>query len=365
MRQAVALGFVLAGVLLLLRAAGVWFGDAVVGPVLLAGVGSAVLWVRSDAPRRRSWARLAVGEGAVDHAADTEVSPLRIVVGTVLVAAALGGFVAANEALGAVRELATALVAAAAGIGLLFGPWLWRLVEELGHERRERIRQEERAELAAHLHDSVLQTLVLIQRSGDDPRRVAALARRQERELRNWLYHGPPATDDAPTLASAVRRTAEEVETDHGVEVEVVVVGDADLDTAGRALLAAVREACVNAARHAQVTSVDVYVEVEDTRITAFVRDRGRGFRLANVPADRQGIRSSIVGRLERHGGHAEVHTSPGQGTEVEVTLPRPTRRDNGDGQDRAGHGDPARGAQHDTVGRDTIGRDTIGRDPR
>ena len=204
---------------------------------------------------------------------------------------------------------------------MLFGPWLWRLVDQLTTERRERIRQEERAELAAHLHDSVLQTLALIQRSADQPQRMVALARRQERELRAWLFDAPTTSD--ATLAAAVGAIAEEVEALHATTVEVVTVGDAPLDERGHALIGALREATINAAKHSGSPSVDLYLEVEDREVIAFVRDRGRGFDPAAVAEDRRGIRHSIVGRLERHGGTATILSDTGTGTEVELRVPR------------------------------------------
>jgi signal transduction histidine kinase len=323
-QQAVALGLIVLGVLLLLRRAGLWFGDALVWPVALAALGSAIVWARGDEDDRSRWSRATarLPRGPVAAASAGAASPVRLIVGTVLVAAGVGGFLAANDGLRAVADLGVAVVAALGGIALLFGPWLWRLVEQLGVERRERIRHEERAELAAHLHDSVLQTLALIQRSSDQPRRMVALARRQERELRSWLY-GQQTASASSTLADAVEDVAEEVEASHDLSVEVVVVGDAPLDDRLRALLAATREACVNAGKHAGVDAVSVYVEVEPEAVTAFVRDRGKGFDPATVPADRRGLRGSITGRLERHGGHARVWSEPGEGTEVELCVPR------------------------------------------
>jgi signal transduction histidine kinase len=323
-QQAVALGLIVLGALLLLRLAGLWFGDAIVWPVALAGLGSALVWVRSDDADRSRWTRATarLPRAPLAAAGAGRVSPTRVIVGTVLVAAGVGGFLAANEGLQALGDLALAVTAAFGGLVLLFGPWLWRLLEQLGAERRERIRHEERAELAAHLHDSVLQTLALIQRSADQPRRMVALARRQERELRSWLYG---QQDGAPTitLSAAVEGIAEEVEAIHDLSVEVVVVGDAPMDEHLRALLAATREACVNAAKHSGADEVSVYVEVEDDAVHAFVRDRGVGFDPATVPADRRGIRGSISGRLERHGGYGRVASFPGEGTEVELCVPR------------------------------------------
>jgi signal transduction histidine kinase len=173
--------------------------------------------------------------------------------------------------------------------------------------------------VAAHLHDSVLQTLAMVQRS-DNPAEVAALARRQERELRAWLA-GRPAPGQGGRLASALEAAAAEVEEQHGVPVEVVVVGDRDLDQAHEAVVAAAREAMTNAAKFGAGSPVDVYAESDGSRTQVFVRDRGPGFDPRAVPADRRGVSESIVGRMERHGGHARVTSAPGSGTEVEIVL--------------------------------------------
>jgi signal transduction histidine kinase len=336
-QQGVALALITLGVLLLFRAVGLWFGDALVFPLILAAAGSAVLWWRSDEQQRASWQRAATPRGHVEDtsapgvfasATSVPVSPIRIVVGTLLVAGAVAGFVAANEAFAAAQDLLVAVVAAIAGVALLFGPWLWRVLDQLGTERRARIRQEERAEVAAHLHDSVLQTLALIQRSSDQPRRMVALARRQERELRSWLYASGVDAGPATSLEQAVTEVGDEIEAVHGLTVELVVVGDLPLDEHLRALIAAMREACVNAAKHAGVDRIDGYVEVDHDEVVAYVRDRGVGFDPATVPQDRQGIAGSIVDRLERHGGSAVVHSTTGGGTEVELRLPlRPLER--------------------------------------
>ena len=322
LQQGVALALITLGLLLLLRSLGLWFGDALVVPVLLIAAASAVVWTRSDESDRTRWTGRPAE--ALSAAATAPVSPLRIVAGTVLVAGAIAGFVAATDAVVAVRDVGLALVAAVAGVALLFGPWLWRLWTALGSERRERIRQEERAELAAHLHDSVLQTLALIQRSSDQPRRMVALARRQERELRSWLYGAATTPGHPRRLGDAVDAVVEEVEAIHDLAIGSIVVGDVVVDEHVAALLAALREACVNVAKHAGVAEADVYVEVEDDAVVAFVRDRGRGFDRDAVPDDRQGIRRSILDRLERHGGRATIVTGPGEGTEVELCVPRP-----------------------------------------
>jgi signal transduction histidine kinase len=216
------------------------------------------------------------------------------------------------------RVLAPGAVAGA--LLLLCGPWLWRLALERDAERAARIRTEERADVAARVHDSVLQTLVLIQRHADEPRRVSSLARRQERELRGWLYADQPLGDDGSSLVTALTAAAADVEELHGVRVEIASSGDATPDNA---LVLAAREAMTNAAKFAGVEEIDVYAEVGDDAVAVFVRDRGVGFDPAAVPPDRKGIRESIMGRLERAGGSATVSSRPGGGTEVELRLPR------------------------------------------
>jgi signal transduction histidine kinase len=220
-----------------------------------------------------------------------------------------------GKAIGAVAIVATML-------GLLLGPWLVRLVRSLSSERAARIREQERAELAAHLHDSVLQTLALIQKRAGDAREVAGLARRQERELRNWL-HERPAKSGRESLATALALAAAEAEELHGVPIEVVTVGDRPLDQGLEAMVQAAREAMINAAKFAGAERVDLYAEVEADRVQMFVRDRGVGFDPVTIPADRRGVRDSIIGRLERHHGRATVQSTPGEGTEVELVMER------------------------------------------
>jgi len=225
--------------------------------------------------------------------------------------------------LSGVRDAALTTVVVVVAIGLILAPFLWRLGRSLAAERAERIRSQERSKLAAHLHDSVLQTLTLMQKRADDPREVAALARRQERELRDWLA-GDGRRSDERSFASALRAVAEQTEDQHRVAVEVVVVGDCELDDGAETVLGAAREALQNAARHAaEAGPIRVFAEVSGTRIEAFVRDRGAGFDLATVPEDRRGVRESIIGRMERAGGQAEVRSIPAGGTEVALTIAR------------------------------------------
>jgi signal transduction histidine kinase len=205
-------------------------------------------------------------------------------------------------------------------VGLVVGPWVVRMGSSLSFERAARIREQERAEVAAHLHDSVLQTLALIQKRAGDPREVAGLARRQERELRSWLLKRPgDAGEDS--VATALERAAAEVEELHKVPIEVVTVGDAPLSGRLEAMVQAAREAMTNAAKFAGSERVDLYAEVEPRRVQVFVRDRGVGFDLDAIPADRRGVRDSIIARMQRHEGRAAVHSRPGEGTEVELIM--------------------------------------------
>jgi signal transduction histidine kinase/phage shock protein PspC (stress-responsive transcriptional regulator) len=311
--------------LLAVRASGVaWFSDAVTWPIVLVVTGGVLIWRSSQAtaPGGADVAAAATAEEAEleerERFAWLASNVSRTGVGVALVVLAGLVFLQATGALSAARDVALGAIVVAVALGVIFAPFVLRLVRSLTAERAERIRSQERAEVAAHLHDSVLQTLALVQKRADDPRAVAALARRQERELRNWLFdrtQGEPGT-----VRAALEAAAAEVEEAHGAEVDVVAVGDRELDERTAALVAAAREAMVNAAKHGG-GSVSVYAEAEDGRMKVFVRDRGRGFEPAAVPADRRGIAESIVGRMERHGGRAAIHSSPGEGTEVELTL--------------------------------------------
>ena len=246
----------------------------------------------------------------------------RAALGVALVVGAALIFLYFNDALRPARDVLLPVVVVLVAGTLILAPWWIRLVRGLADERAERVRSQERAELAAHLHDSVLQTLALMQRQADNPREVAGLARRQERELRAWLNGGRPFGERS-TLAAALELAAAEAEEDHGVAVDVVVVGDCPLDDAAEALVAAAREAIVNAAKFAGPHPVSVFAEIGGDNIEVFVRDRGPGFDPETVPADRRGVRESIVGRMRRHGGDASIHTAAGTGTEVELTLGR------------------------------------------
>ncbi|MEA2254674.1 MAG: hypothetical protein QOG35_719, partial [Solirubrobacteraceae bacterium] len=322
---ALGVGLLTLAFLLTMRALGLWFTDAVVWPVVLVAGGGALLWRQSVAPARAEpLPRGRVGPPPAPADLEEERRERAAVVsrtglGIVLVLAAALVFLQTTGALSAARDVLLAVVVVAAALGIILAPLIVRLARSLASEREERIRSQARAEMGAHLHDSVLQTLALVQKRAADPRAVSALARTQERELRAWLAGREGGPD---RLAAALEAAAGEVERAHGVDVEVVVVGDLDLDGRGEALVAATREAMVNAAKFGGVSPVDVYAEASDGRVQVFVRDRGPGFDASAVPPDRRGVRESIVGRMARHGGHATIHSAPGAGTEVELTLP-------------------------------------------
>ena len=323
LRKTMALALVVGGSLLLLRAAGIWFGDAVVWPVALGAFGSAVIWARAGESGRARLSGITsrLPRNPIEAAFAGPVSRVRVLVGALLIAGGMFAFLAANGTFAAIRGVAFAVVVTATGAALILGPGMWRLVRQVSDERRERIRQEERAEMAAHLHDSVLQSLAMIQRAST-AKEAAGLARGQERELRSWLY-GRTGVIDHDLLSSAVEETAARIEAIYHVKVEVVVVGDRSMDERLLAVVQATGEAMTNAARHAGVATVSVYVEVEPDGVTAYVRDQGKGFEQDRVPEDRLGIADSIRGRMGRAGGTATIETAPGHGTEVELRLPR------------------------------------------
>lgn len=331
-QQGLALATLGVGLAFALSAVGGQLSGWVIGPlgVVLAGV--ALVWREADTgaptvdggpPRRARWL------------AGRRLGLLRVLAGSLLVAAGLAAVLLGNVDLNQVQFGLLAALATLAGVVVLTIPWWLRLVRELGAERRERIRGQERADIAAHLHDSVLQTLALIQKqAGEDPagREVRRLARSQERELRAWLY-GPPGGDTGratragdATFSVALAAAAGEVEDDYGVRVAPVVVGDAPADPDTTALVAAAREAMVNAAKHAGVDEVDVYAEVEPEAVEVYVRDRGCGFDPDAVGEDRRGLAGSVRDRMGRHGGTVRLRTAPGEGTEVGLVLPRRRR---------------------------------------
>lgn len=295
----------------------------VIVPIVVVAVGAALVWREYDTDGPRSLLGLPARPSVVTWA--------RIVAGATMVVLGLGVVVLARIDLSALGSALIAVAVTLIGAGLLTVPLWLRMMRVLNTERAARIRNEEREEIASHLHDSVLQTLALIQRQAHDPQEVARLARSQERELRKWLFEdsGPAQS----SLAAALRTIAGEVEDQHGVKVTPVTVGDVsmDVDESGNglpkehftALLGAGREAMVNAAKHAGVPTIDLFAEAEPHQVSVFVRDRGAGFDVDAVPQDRQGLAKSIRGRIERRGGKVEILSTPGRGTEVRIFMPR------------------------------------------
>lgn len=294
--------------------------NAYIWPMLLVGAGVALVWRQADNARRAHWMEVSRRKRVLPFA--------RGAAGVVLAGVGVTGIVVLQ---GSAEHLGTVLQASLAvlvGIALLAGPSVVRMTQDLSAERTMRIRAQERAEVAAHVHDSVLHTLTLIQRNAEDPREVARLARAQERELRAWLYRpegrGKDEAEEPTTLADAVKAAAAEVEDHHGVPIEVVVVGDCPLDERLAAQMQAAREAMVNAAKYGgDGGAVQVYAEVEGRTVFVSVRDRGPGFDVDAVPDDRMGVRESIIGRMQRNGGTARLRSVPGGGTEVELEMER------------------------------------------
>ncbi|MGY1621821.1 PspC domain-containing protein [Geodermatophilus sp. SYSU D00965] len=304
-RQALGLTLLGFGGLVLVTNLATWGNSDLVVPLLLVGAGLAVIWRQLDTDRtlaRPGVPWVLAGGIALG------------VVGVVLLLATTGQLANARNGFAATLVILV-------GVALATAPLWRRLLASREAERTARVRSEERAAVAAHLHDSVLQTLALIQRHAEDPKAVARLARSQERELRTWLYE--PEKSAEGTWAALVSGLVADVEADHALTVESVVVGDAPVDDALAALGAATKEALVNAAKHSGATSADLYTEVTPAQVSVFVRDRGAGFDPATVPGDRRGLRDSVTGRLARVGGTATVRSAPGEGTEVEMYLPR------------------------------------------
>jgi signal transduction histidine kinase len=267
-------------------------GDATVWPVALSMFGVLMVW----------------SSGKVDWAAPAEL--VRAVLGILLMAVGVIAFVVSNLGLAVAPKALVISTVVLAGVVLVVAPWLWRAASQVGEDRLERIRADERARLAAHLHDSVLQTLSLIQRSADDKQTTVSLARRQERELREWLFGGAQRRPGEQSFRKAIAELAAEVEQLHGVPVEVVVVGDGVVDDTVQTALAATRELVVNAAKHSGAPRVDVYGEMGPEQIEIFVRDKGVGFDRSRVPADRRGLADSVIGRIERIGGSVNITSS-------------------------------------------------------
>jgi signal transduction histidine kinase/phage shock protein PspC (stress-responsive transcriptional regulator) len=312
--RSIAIAAATGGLLMTARNVGLWPGDTVMIPAVVVAAGSALLWFRG----RDSHPQV----DPLERVLQGRATPLRSLGGVALALAGVVALVARGVRVAQLPAALAALAMALAGTAVLVGPYIGRLTTQLRDEERARIRDQERNDMAAHLHDSVLQTLALMQRAAADPRRMVMLARRQERELRSWLYDAK-ASATIGALSARAEGIAAEVELDHGLPVDLVVVGEVMVTPAIDALLLAVREATVNAAKHANADLVSVYIEVEPNTITAFVRDKGVGFSPSEIGDDRRGIAMSIRDRIERVGGRAVLDSGHGAGTEWELMVPR------------------------------------------
>jgi len=323
---AAGLATLLAAVLVIASLLGIGWLSSIGWALVISGAGMVLIWRNAGASEQLSIRRLA--EPALGLTGDGRPSRtlLRVAVASTLLAGGLVALLQGHDRRAALRPLG-GLVLVIAAIVVVLGPWWLRIARDLVVERQARIRAEERADMAARVHDSVLQTLALIQRQAAQPQQVIQLARAQERELRSWLFDGrPPGALDGQgmTVAAGVRMIQQEVEAKHGVSVEAITVRDCELDDDLRALLAAGREATVNAAKWSGAPVVSVFAEVEPAAVSLFVRDRGSGFDPDAVPADRKGVAESIRARMTRRGGAATIRSIPGEGTEVALRMPRP-----------------------------------------
>jgi signal transduction histidine kinase len=288
------------------------------GPVLIVGAGVALLWRQSDDLQRTTIRNRAESGVQATATLSDRQGWIRVLVGFGLVLLGLVAVIGPQLDLVTTGRSMAAVGAVVAGVVLIALPWISTWIKGLEAERYSAIRAEERAAMAARVHDSVLQTLTLIQRRADDPVEVARLARTEERALRSWLY-APVGVSGS--LGAALAEVVATTEADYDVRIELVTVGDAVVDDRIAAVVAATREAVVNAAKHAGAPAT-VYAEVDEAQVEVNVRDRGRGFDPDVVDADRQGVRQSIVARMAAVGGSAIVRSAPGEGTEVRLVLP-------------------------------------------
>ena len=312
-------------VILLLLAAGALNGGWLVGwawPQVFSVAGLVLIWRNAPQEEQATLRRLV--EPFETAAGSAKWTAFRLVLAGALLLGGVGWLFSAHKSLALLRPLGGVVLVIAA-IVLVLGPWWLRIARDLVLERQAKVRAEERVDIAARVHDSVLQTLALIQRRADDPQKVIQLARMQERELRSWLFEGrdPNETEADLTLAGGIRQLQQDIESRYGVPVEAVTVGDCELDDNLNALLAAAREATVNAAKWSGASVISLFAEVEPGEVSLVVRDRGKGFDPEAVPADRKGLAESVHGRMTRRGGTATVTSALGEGTKVTLKMAR------------------------------------------
>jgi signal transduction histidine kinase len=319
--QLLAFAALAAAMLLLAQLLG--FGASLLWPAVAMIVGAAILWRQADESSRQRW-RVIAGQQREAFSQQRAKSAARYLAGAALVLAGMASFLASHDAFPLARRAVLPAAVAVLGLALVVGPWLLRYWREATDERTARIREHERVELAGRIHDSMLQTLTLIQRRAGDPDEVRRLVRHSERELRDWLYR--PARP-AESLGAMVTAVCAEVEDEYDVAIDLVVVGelavpDNAATTEIEPVVQAMGEAAVNAATHSGARTISVYVEVGAEAITIYVRDRGKGFDLSAIPEDRFGVRESLIARMQRHGGDAAIRSTKKTGTEVKLTLP-------------------------------------------
>ena len=295
------------GIIALASRSGLGVSSPFFWPALMAAIGVVLVWLQADEPAASR------KKGA---------SILRLAVGMGMLGAGISLLTAAQIGLDQIPVVLSVVALTVTGLVIVAAPWFVAYQRKLDAAREEKLIADTRADMAAHLHDSVLQTLALIQRQADDPRQVASLARRQERELRTWLY-GDVKT--VTSLKAALVQAGGEIEDERGTPIEVVCVGDVEMDDRLQALVQSAREAMMNAAKHSQAPMIDVYAEVDrdvdPPKVQVFVRDRGIGFDMSQIGVDRMGVRGSIIDRMERHGGVALIRTEPGEGTEIRLEM--------------------------------------------
>ncbi len=311
-------GFAALGAAMLLLAQLLGFGAALLWPAAATITGAALLWRQADESSRNRWRTVAERQRAALSGARGRTA-VRYIGGILLVLTGMGTFLATQDAFPLARRAFLPVLVATLGIVVVVGPWLLRYWREATEERTARIREHERVELAGRIHDSMLQTLTLIQRRADDPEEVRRLVRHSERELRGWLYR---TAQPAASLRAMVAAACAQVEDEYDVTINLVMVGEHPATTDVEPVVQAMREAAVNAAKHSGVREISIYGEVTASELTIFVRDRGKGFKPDAVPEDRFGVRESVVARMERNGGTATIRSSRRNGTEVRLSLP-------------------------------------------
>lgn len=324
-RHSVGLVMITAGIMEFCRYFGLWFTDGTTLVVGLIALGFTLVWERADEEERRGIdeALTRFRGGKVPDI--NKLGWIRLFLAAIFVAAGIGVLVINGLEIkaSAVTDVVIAITLTMVGVATLAFPILQQASTAAEEARHERARAEERADMAAHLHDSVLQTLALIQRT-HDPERIHQLSRRQERELRSWLFSDNQHERKSESVREALEAMASEIEGIWPVKIELVVVGDRPMDESCDQVIAATSEAIVNAAKHAQVQRIDVFADIKADVLSIWVRDEGVGFDPNAIDASRQGVRNSIIGRLERLNGRVEIYSQPGEGTEIEISCPLP-----------------------------------------